>query len=105
MACEIHQNDIGTRFQVTIKSCGGTDLVDVSNAAYRQFTFRKPSDTLITRTASIFNDGSATSGVLYYDTVAGDFDEVGLYKFQAKIGFASGTYYTDIYTFKVQCNL
>lgn len=105
MACEIHQNDIGTRFQVTIKDCGGTDAIDVSNAIYRQFTFRKPSDVLMTRTASIFGDGSATSGVVYYDTVAGDLDEVGMYKLQAKISFASGTYYTDIYTFKVHCNL
>ena len=105
MACEIHQNDIGTRFQVTIRDCGGTDPIDVSTAAFRQFTFRKPSDTLMNRTASIFDDGSATSGVIYYDTVAGDLDEVGIYKLQAKISFASGTYYTDIYTFKVHCNL
>jgi hypothetical protein len=105
MACEIHQDDIGTRFQITIRECNGTDTIDVSTALYRQLTFRKPSDTLVTRTASIFNDGSATSGVIYYDSVAGDLDEVGNYKLQAKISFASGTYYTDIYTFKVHCNL
>jgi hypothetical protein len=105
MACEIHQNDIGTRFLITITDCDDSSVVDVSSALYRQVNFRKPDDTILTRTASIFNDGSALSGVIYYDTVAGDLDEAGQYKLQAKIGLPSGTYYTDIYTFKVHCNL
>ena len=105
MACEIHQNDTGTRFQVTIPECNEVDTIDVSTAVNRQLIFRKPSDTLVTRTASIFNDGSATSGVVYYDSVAGDLNEAGNYKLQAKISFASGIYHTNIYTFKVHCNL
>ena len=103
MASEIHQNDIGTRFLITVKDDG--DLVDISNASIRQLTFKKPSDSTIVRTALIFNDGSALSGVMYYDSDVGDLDEIGFYKLQAKGYLPSGTYYTDIHTFKADCNL
>jgi len=105
MPSEIHQNDIGTRFLLTVKD--GSDLVDISEASALQVDFRKPSDTVISRAGSRFNDGSSVSGVMYYDIVAGDLDEVGKYKLQGKIflGGGSGTFYTDIHTFKVHCNL
>lgn len=103
MASEIHQNDVGTRFLITVKDDGV--LVDISNASIRQITFKKPSDSTIVRTALIFNDGSALSGVMYYDSGVGDLDEIGFYKLQAKVYLPSGTYYTDIHTFKADCNL
>lgn len=103
MSCQIHEYDIGTRFSITVQDCDNP--VDISNASYRQLTFRKPSDTLVVKIASILNDGSAASGYMYYDTIAGDLDEVGMWKMQAKIALPSGTYYTDVYSFKVHCNL
>jgi hypothetical protein len=103
MPSEIHQYDIGTRFLITVKD--DDEFVDISNASYRQLSFRKPSDTVVVKIASVFNDGSAVSGVMYYDTIGGDLDEVGIWKMQGKIALPSGTYYTDIYSFKVHCNL
>jgi len=103
MACEIHQYDIGTRFLITVKDCD--EPIDISDALYRQLTFRKPSDTVISKIASVFNDGSETSGVMYYDTIGGDLDEAGMWKMQGKIALPSGTYYTTVYSFKVHCNL
>jgi len=103
MASEIHQDDIGTRFLITVKDDGV--VVDISNASLRELTFKKPSDTTITRTASILGDGSSESGVMYYDSIAGDLDEVGNYKLQGQVALTSGTYSTDIYTFPVNCNL
>ena len=105
MASEIHQNDIGTRFLLTVKD--GSDLVNISGATSLQVDFRKPSDTVVNRSALRLDDGSSVSGVMYYDTVAGDLDEVGKYKLQGKIflGGGSGTFYTDIHTFQVHCNL
>ena len=50
-------------------------------------------------------DSDGTDGKVYYNTIAGDLDEAGLYKLQAKVILPSGTYYTDIYSFKVHCNL
>jgi len=98
-----HQNDVGTKFIISIKDDGLP--VDLTNALSRQIFFKKPSDSVITRSAYILQDGSAVSGIMYYDTVLGDLDEVGFYKLQGKIITGSGTYSTDLYTFKVNCNL
>jgi hypothetical protein len=103
MASEIHVNDIGTRFLVTVKD--GSSTVDLSSASALQINFRKPSDVIVNRTGSTIGDGSSTSGVMYYDSVVGDLDEVGNYKLQGKVTLTGGTYYTDIHTFKVHCNL
>ena len=103
MPSEIHHNDIGTRFLVTVKDDGST--VDLSNASALQISFRKPSDEIVNRTGSTLGDGSSTSGVMYYDTLNGDLDEVGNYKLQGKGTLPSGTYFTDIHTFKVHCNI
>jgi len=101
MASEIHVNDIGTRFLVTIKDDG--TVVDVSGATLLQIIFRKPSDTVMTKTGTLMTDG--TDGQIYYDAILGDLDEVGNYKIQGKVTITSGTFYTDIQTFKVHCNL
>lgn len=103
MASEIHVNDIGTQLKITVLD--GGSAVDLSSATLKQVELRKPDDTSVTRTASLFGDGSGSSGVMYYNTVAGDFDQTGSYKLQGKVSLTSGTYYTDVYTFKVHCNL
>lgn len=103
MPSEIHQNDIGTRFLMTVKD--DSDLVNISGALSLRVDIRKPSDTIINRSALRLNDGSAISGVMYYDTVSGDLDEIGNYKLQGLVTLPSGTYHTDIHTFKVHCNL
>ena len=68
-----------------------------------QVSFRKPSDTVIDRNATLKDYG--ISGVMFYDTVAGDLDEAGLYKLQAKVIVPSGTFFTDIFSFKVHPNI
>ncbi len=100
---EIHQNDIGTRFLLTVKD--GSDFVDISGASALRLDFRKPSSTVANREPLRFDDGTSVSGLMYYDTVAGDLDEVGRYKLQGRVSLPSGTYYTDIHTFQVYCNL
>ena len=104
MASEIHQNDIGTRFLITVKDDG--ELVNISGvggSTIHQISFRKPSDTVVNRNATLQDFG--ISGVMFYDSIAGDLDEAGLYKLQAKVVLPSGTYYTDIYSFKVHSNI
>lgn len=101
MASEIHVNDVGTRFSLTIEE-GGSG-VNVSGASSISVIFRKPDDEVIVRSGVKLTDG--TDGKVYYDTTAGDLDEAGHYKLQAKIVLTSGTYYTDIYDFKTHCNL
>lgn len=101
MPSEIHVNDIGTRFLATIKDNG--EVVNISNASQVQMIFRRPSDELFYRVGSLLNSG--INGQVYYDTVAGDLIDPGMHKLQAKVYLPSGTYYTDIYSFQVHCNL
>ena len=101
MPNEIHVNDVGTRFLATIKDNGA--VVDISSASQIQMIFRRPSDEVFYRVGSLLNGG--TGGQVYYDTVVGDLVNAGMHKLQAKVYLPSGTYYTDIYSFQVHCNL
>ena len=104
MASEIHKDDVGTRFLITVKDDGNlVNISGVSGGSIHQVSFRKPSDTIIERNATLQDYG--VSGVMFYDSVAGDLDEAGVYKLQAKVIVPSGTYYTDLYTFKVHSNI
>ena len=101
MASEIHVNDVGTKFLATIKDDGV--VVDISSATSITIILKKPDDEIMQKTGTLDSDG--TDGKVYYSTIAGDLDEAGLYKLQAKVILSTGTYYTDIYSFKVHCNL
>ena len=103
MASEIHQNDIGTRFWVTVKESGVG--IDLTTASGLQITFRNPSGDLLVKAASTSGDGSALSGVMYYDTVSGDISQVGHYKLQGIVLSASTKFSTEVYTFPVKKNL
>jgi|TARA_B100001564_G_C20560376_1_gene633460 uncharacterized protein YbcV (DUF1398 family) len=101
MASQIHVNDVGTKFLATIKDDGV--VVDISSAISITMMFKKPDDEVVEKSGTL--DSSGTDGKVYYTTIAGDLDEAGLYKLQAKVVLSTGTYYTDIYSFKVHCNL
>ena len=104
MSSQIHQNDIGTRFLISIQDDGvPVNISGVDGSSVHQLSFRKPSDKIIYRNATLQDYG--ISGVMYYDSVAGDLDEVGVYKLQAKVARPSGTHYSDIYTFTVYRNI
>ena len=100
-ANEIHQNDVGTQFLVTVKD--GSSAVNISSATTKQLIIKKPSGTKLTKAAAYSTDG--TDGKIYYNTVADDLDEAGTYKLQGKVIISDGTFYTDITTFKVYRNL
>lgn len=101
MSSEIHVDDVGTRFLLTIKDDG--EVVDISQASSISIIFKKPDDTAMYRPGTVLSDGM--DGIAYYDTIAGDLDNAGLYKLQARVALPSGTYYTDIHSFQVHCNL
>ena len=100
-ANEIHINDVGTKFLVTVTD--GTTAVDISSATTKQLIFQKPSGTKLTKATVFTSDG--TDGKMQYSVVTDDFDEAGSYKLQGKVVISDGTFYTDIHTFKVHRNL
>ena len=100
-ANEIHQNDIGTKFVVTVKD--GSSVVNISSASTKQIIIKKPGGATLTKSAVFSTDG--TDGIIYYSAVSGDLDETGTYKIQGKVIITDGTFYTDIQSFKVHRNL
>ncbi len=101
MASEIHVDDVGTRFLITVKENGSG--VDISSAEALSIFIRKPDDTLIARSGTLNSDG--TDGKMYYDTASGDLNAAGHYKLQGRVSLSSSTYYTTIYNFQVHCNV
>ena len=100
-ANEIHLDDIGTKFLLTVKD--GDAAVDISSASTKQIIIKKPSGTVLTKNASFETDG--TNGQINYTIIATDLDEVGTYQLQGKVIITDGTFRTDITKFKVHRNL
>tara|TARA_B100000745_G_C19786294_1_gene257842 strand:- start:62 stop:373 length:312 start_codon:yes stop_codon:yes gene_type:complete len=101
-ANEIHVDDIGTKFIVTVKD--DTSVINVSGATTKEIVFKKPSGTKVTAAASFESDG--TDGVLSYTTTGTELDETGTYKIQAHVVLSAGNdFHSDISTFKVYRNI
>lgn len=103
MACEIHLNDAGTIFSITMKDC--TDVIDVSGAITKQLVFKKPApdNTVIPKTAYFINTG--VDGKIAYKTLDTDLDKAGTWELQAVVQLSTGKWSSDIVTFKVHENL
>jgi len=102
MAKEVHLNDIGTAFEVTVTSDGVTPL-DISGATTKEYFFRTPHNVLKTFTADFKTDG--TDGVLTYTTEDGDLNFVGLWTLQAHIITPDGEWRSNLEEFRVHRNL
>ena len=61
-ANEIHVDDVGTQFLLTIMD--GSAAVDISSASTKQIIIKKPSGTKMTKSATFSSDGS--DGKIYY---------------------------------------
>lgn len=107
---EVHLGDIGTIFRATINDCT-TDAngdcvqtpIDLSPATTLQLIFKSPSGVVKTKTAGFTTDG--TDGQIQYTTIADDLDEIGDWLLQAYIVLPTGSWRSDIGTFKVFENL
>jgi len=100
-ADEIHVNDVGTVFKVTIADCPTT--LDVSSATTKQLKFKKPGGDLLVKDGQFYTDG--TDGVIKYTSVSGDLDECGRWELQAFLVFGGSSYHSDVAKFRVFRNL
>lgn len=98
---EIHVNDIGTVFKLTVKD--DTSVVDLSSNTGLTVILKKPSNAKLEKSAVLTNSG--TDGLIEYTVAEGDIDESGTWQIQAKVQISDGTFYSDIHTFKVHRNL
>lgn len=101
---EIHLNDIGVQFLVTMKDQDGDIITDLNLLADKKFIFVKPDLTKLTKNAIFVTDG--TDGLLYYTSLTGDLDQSGTWNFQVVVTYSNGkTYSSDIERFIVHRNL
>lgn len=99
---EIHLDDIGTVFEITLMD--GDDAEDVSSATVtKDIIFRKPGGTKVTQAASFTTDG--TDGKIEYTSVADDLDEVGAWNIQAYLILTDWTGHSDVGNFTIHRNL
>lgn len=77
----IHEDDYGWIGKLRIVQ--DTVVQDISTYTTRQFIFRKPSGTVVTKTATFTTDGA--DGYLQYTMESGVVDEVGGWQVQARI--------------------
>ena len=98
---EVHLNDVGTIFEITLKD--GSTPTNISSPVTLQIIFRKPNKALLTKTAALVTDG--IDGKLRYIAIAGDLDLIGKWSIQASIALASGSWKSEISTFQVFRNL
>lgn len=101
MAYEIHVDDVGIVFRLTLKN--NRLPVDISTVTTKEIIFMKPDKTTVTKTASFGTDG--TDGVLTYTVIAGDLNIKGNWKVQARVVLPSGNRWSSIGTFTVFANL
>lgn len=76
----IYKGDIGTRLRTTLN----VDLVGYDTIDYN---IKKPSGIIVTKPCEIEDEAN---GIIYYDVISGDLNEVGSYALQANIIFNSG---------------
>lgn len=98
---EIRVDDIGTIIELVIEDAGV--VVDISLATTKQIIFYPPSGPFVTKTAEFSTNG--TDGKIRYALVEGDLDEGGVWKVQGRVTLPTGTWRTNIDSFRVYTNL
>ncbi len=81
----IHDGDIGTILQTTVKEDNAS--VDVSGATSVKFSAHPPGGTVKSFTAAFTNTG--TDGKVRYTTVSGDINVPGTWRIQVLITFSA----------------
>ncbi len=77
----IYKFDIGTRLRTTLD-------VDLTGNSTIEYKIEKPGGTILTKTC--FPE-DLVNGIVYYDTVLNDLDELGIYHIQVQVVFVSGS--------------
>ena len=79
---EIHVDDIGTSFEVTLKDSNGA-VFPIDAATTKDLLFRKPDDSVLTKAGVFVTDG--LDGKLKYVSISGDLNQPGDWVLQAYI--------------------
>ena len=102
MADNIHVNDIGTIFRLTMTDSNGV-VLDISGATTQEIVFEKPDGTLLTKTSVFTNTG--TDGKMQYLSVSGDLNSRGIWHLQGHVILPGGEWRSSRGHFEVLPNL
>ena len=95
---DIRLNDIGTVLRFTIVE---DDIpVDISSATSQVVRFKKPDDSVISRTTLFYTSG--VDGIVQYTTVNGDMDITGIWKVMFHVTTPQGSWKSEIIEFLVE---
>lgn len=97
---EIHLNDIGTKFRVTVME--GDTAVDLTGFSSIDFIFLKPDKTPLNVTGTAED---VPNGIVSYTTVSGDLDQTGRWKIQIALVLPAWTGKSNVTEFTVYPNL
>ena len=97
---EIHLNDIGLKFEITVVD--GTTPVDLGGHTTMALTFRKPDGTKLEVAATVDDAGT---GSISYTTLLDDLDQVGRWKIQLHTVIPGYNLHSDVGEFTVYANL
>lgn len=99
MSCQIFKETSGVRIKVTVNDCLTDSPKNISLATGFIFVFKKPSGSNLEVTPSFLTNG--TDGVLYYDTLSTDLDEIGIWQLQVVYSLGTNTVVSSIAKFTV----
>jgi hypothetical protein len=98
---EIHVDDVGTILVGVFRNASG--VVDVSGALTKTIYLYRPGGSVLTKEAVLTTDG--TDGSIQYTVAEGDLDIAGVWKIQGFVSLPSGSWHSQIETFRVYPNL
>jgi hypothetical protein len=80
--------DIGNTLLAVLRKRDNTLLTTVASASSITFTIKRADNTIITRTGSLYTNGS--DGTVKYTWIDGDLTVAGIYTFQVIIEWVGG---------------
>jgi len=101
---EVHKDDVGTEFNLTIVDTANANLpIDLTSASIVQVIIRRSDGSKKVVEGTVF--GPPTDGRVNYYTVAGDLNIIGWYKVQAIVVTPAGLWHSAIARFPVIKNI
>ncbi len=102
MAAHVHVGDIGTKFLPRFLDENDA-VINIAAATVKRLFLRKPDGTVLTKTLTLYTDG--TDGIGQYVSVAGDLDHAGTWSMEGYVEIPSGKWHSDVVVFPVAPNL
>ncbi len=103
MSQPLRYGAVGASITLTAVDQDGA-VIDISTATLASSLYlRSPGGRLLIKTPGFVTDG--TNGQIYYDTIAGDLNEVGAWQAQFKLTMGSDVLPSEVIPVQVQPNI